>query len=180
MLGVDDRPGGPLAVHVKPAGPRPACLGCGTCPVVKDREVVELVDLPAFGRQTRLCWRKVRWACLVVESPMTTWRWADPRIAAPRQALTDRASRWVTLQVGRYGQSVAEVGRRVGLCLAHRQRRGGLLRRSARRRRGSHQPIRQVTTTASYETILHVVGYNAPVTPAEPTGPHESEAVNHA
>jgi hypothetical protein len=25
--------------------------------------VVELVDLPAFGRSTRLAWHKRRWAC---------------------------------------------------------------------------------------------------------------------
>jgi hypothetical protein len=118
VLGVDDRPGGPLAVHVEQAGPRPLCLGCGTSPAVKDREMVELVDLPAFGRRTRLCWRKIRWACLVVECPMTTWTWADPRIAAPRQALTDRAGRWVTVQVGRYGRSVAEVADELG-CAWH-------------------------------------------------------------
>jgi hypothetical protein len=118
VLGVDDRPGGPLAVHVEQAGPRPACLGCGSTPAVKDREMVELVDLPAFGRRTRLCWRKIRWACVVVECPMTTWTWADPAIAAPRQALTDRAGRWVTLQVGRYGRSVAEVADELG-CAWH-------------------------------------------------------------
>jgi transposase len=118
VLGVDDRPGGPLAVHVEQAGPRPACLGCGSTPAVKDREIVELVDRPAFGRRTRLCWRKIRWACPVVECPMTTWTWADPRIAAPRQALTDRAGRWVTVQVGRYGRSVAEVADELG-CAWH-------------------------------------------------------------
>ena len=41
----------------------PARLGCGRRPLVKDRDVVELADLPCFVRQTRLLWRKVRWAC---------------------------------------------------------------------------------------------------------------------
>jgi hypothetical protein len=38
-----------------------------------------------------------------------SWTWDDPCIAAPRQALTDRARRWVTLQVGRHGRSVSEL-----------------------------------------------------------------------
>ena len=33
----------------------------------------------------------------------------DPRIAAPRMGLTDRAGRWATEQVGRHGRSVSEV-----------------------------------------------------------------------
>ena len=118
IVGVEDRAGGPLAVHVEQAGPRPLCLGCGAVPVVKGRELVELVDLPAWGRQTRLCWRKIRWACPDSGCAMTLWTWTDPRIAAPRQALTDRAGRWVTWQVGRHGRSVSEVARELG-CAWH-------------------------------------------------------------
>ena len=40
------------------------------------------------------------------------------RIAAARQALTDRAGRWVTLQVGGNGRSVAEVADKLG-CAWH-------------------------------------------------------------
>jgi len=114
VLGVEDRPGGPLAVFVEQAGDRPGCLGCGGRPVVKDRETVELVDLPAFGRQTRLCWRKVRWSCPNGDCAMTTWTWADPRIAAARLVMTDRAGRWVTEQVGRYARSVNEIAAELG------------------------------------------------------------------
>ena len=53
-----------------------------------------------------------------MECPVTTWTWADPRIAAPRQALTDRAGRWVTVQVGRYGRSVDEAAGELG-CACH-------------------------------------------------------------
>jgi len=118
VLGVDDVGGQPLVVHVEQAGPRPSCVGCGAVPVVKDREVVELVDLAYAGRQSRLHWHKVRWACPDSECPMTSWTWTDPRIAAPRQALTDRAGRWVTMQVGRNGRSVAEVAGELG-CAWH-------------------------------------------------------------
>jgi hypothetical protein len=33
----------------------------------------------------------------------------NPAIASPRLALTDRAGRWVTAQVGRWGRTVNEV-----------------------------------------------------------------------
>ena len=55
------------------------------------------------------------------------------RIAAARQALTDRAGRWVTLQVGRNGRSVAEVAGELG-CAWHTVNDGGdCLWRGARR-----------------------------------------------
>jgi len=114
VLGVEDRPGGPLAVHVEQAGERPDCMGCGARPQVKDRETVELVDLPAFGRRTRLCWHKVRWSCPNSACAMTTWTWADPRIAAARLVMTDRAGRWVTEQVGRFARSVNEIANELG------------------------------------------------------------------
>jgi Helix-turn-helix domain of transposase family ISL3 len=114
VLAVDDRSDGPIAVHVEQAGDRPVCLGCGGRPTVKDRDAVELADLAVFGRPARLCWHKIRWVCSDPECEMTTWTWADPRIAAPRQAMTDRAARWATVQVGRLGRTVAEVARELG------------------------------------------------------------------
>ena len=73
--------------------------------------MVELADLPAFGRPAHLMWHKVRWFCANAQCDMTSWTWADARIVAPRQAMTDRAARWATLQVGRLGRPVAEVAR---------------------------------------------------------------------
>jgi transposase len=118
VLGLDDRPGQPVVVYVEQAGPRPSCVGCGAVPVVKDREVVELVDLPYGGRPSRLAWRKIRWTCPDQDCAVSSWTWSDPRIGAPRQALTDRAGRWVTLQVGRNGRSVSEVADELG-CAWH-------------------------------------------------------------
>lgn len=114
VLGVEDRPGVPLVVCVEQAGERPACVGCGGRPVVKDRETVELIDLPVFGRQSRLQWRKVRWSCPNGDCAVMTWTWADPRIAASRVVMTDRAGRWVTEQVGRYGRSINEIAVELG------------------------------------------------------------------
>jgi len=118
VLGIDDLEDGPLVIHIEQAGRRPRCVGCGETPQVKDREVVELVDLPCFGRRTRLRWRKVRFVCRNDDCEMISWTWDDTRIGFPRQALSDRAARWVTVQVGRYGRSVAEVAVEVG-CAWH-------------------------------------------------------------
>jgi transposase len=114
FLGVDDHVDGHVVVHVQQAGERPACIGCGTMPTIKDRPVVELVDLPYAGRPARLCWHKVRFCCPNPDCDLLSWTWDDPRIAAPRQALTDRAGRWVTLQVGRHGRSVSELAGELG------------------------------------------------------------------
>jgi transposase len=114
VLAVDDQPDGPLRVYVESRRPRPACLGCGQLARVKDRPVVELVDLPCFGRPARLVWRKHRWACPAPSCPVRSWTGEDPRIAAARVAMTDRAGRWVTAQVGRSGRTVNEVARELG------------------------------------------------------------------
>ena len=54
VLSVDDVAGDPLRVHIEGRSKRPGCAGCGVFAHVKDRPVVELVDLPCFGRATRL------------------------------------------------------------------------------------------------------------------------------
>ena len=75
---------------------------------------VVLIDLPAFGKPTRLHWHKRRWRCDDPDCAMGSWTEQDPRIAAPRMAMTDRAGRWVTAQVGRCARSVAEVAKELG------------------------------------------------------------------
>jgi len=59
-------------------------------------------------------WLKRRWQCLESECSTKSWTEEDRSIAAPRLALTDRAGRWVTEQVGRYGRSVNEVAIALG------------------------------------------------------------------
>ena len=46
VLGVDDAPGGPLALHIRTRG-RPVCGGCGGAVWSKGASAVGLVDLPA-------------------------------------------------------------------------------------------------------------------------------------
>ena len=115
ILGVDDvDPDEPIRVHVETRRLRPGCERCETPAVVKDRPLVELVDLPVFGRPARLVWRKHRWACPDSSCPVGSWTEQEPRIAAARLALTDRAGRWVTFQVGKHGRTVNEVAQDLG------------------------------------------------------------------
>jgi hypothetical protein len=81
---------------------------------LKERPVVTLVDLPVFGRPARLVWHKRRWRCPSPACPLGSFTAEDVRIAAPRLALTDRAGRWVTFQVGGNGRSVNEVAVELG------------------------------------------------------------------
>ena len=72
---------------------------------------VELVDLPVFGRPARLVWRKQRWRCPTCRR---AWTEQDPQIASSRCAMTTRAARWATVQVGRHGRTVSEVAADLG------------------------------------------------------------------
>ena len=105
VLGVDD---GDLflEIHVACRRPRPGCRFCGVLAQLKEQRIVTLVDLPCFGKPTRLAWHKRRWRCSEVDCPNGSWSEEDLRIAAPRFAITDRAGRWITEQVGRCARSV--------------------------------------------------------------------------
>src|SRR5215213_1766835 len=108
VVGVGEWPGW-LRIVITAELMRPSC--CGR-PAHRHgvREVV-LVDLPVFGRPARLVWRKQRWRCLACRR---AWSDQDPQIASRRCAMTTRAARWATVQVGRHGRSVAEVAGDLG------------------------------------------------------------------
>lgn len=115
VLGVDDRDGAPLVVHIESSREDlRRCPACGARGHLKDRSAVVLVDLPSFGRPARLVWHKQRWNCPSAACPATTWTVTDDAIAPKRSRLTDRAARWATRQVGRAGRPVAEVARELG------------------------------------------------------------------
>ncbi len=114
VLGVVDVAGEPLRVHVEMRTARRRCGGCGAAARVKERPEVALVDLPVFGRQARLVWRKHRMVCMQPGCPVVSWTVEELAIASPRLALTDRAGRWVTEQVGRWGRTVNEVAVELG------------------------------------------------------------------
>ena len=110
VLAVADM-GDRLRITVETRTLRPPCPGCEAPVVVKDRDTVELTDLPCFGTPAVLVWRKTRWIC-----PQGCGSFTEhaPGIAASRLRMTDRAARWATVQVGRHGRSVSEVASDLG------------------------------------------------------------------
>ena len=103
--------GGGLRVTIETRPVLPSCPSCGAAVAVKDRDLVELADLPCFGQPAVLVWRKVRWQCTEGCGSFTEYA---PQIAAARLRLTDRAGRWATVQLGRHGRSVSEVAADLG------------------------------------------------------------------
>src|SRR5690606_41729624 len=95
-----------LRVLVETRGPRPACPACGSPVMVKDRDTVELTDLPCYGRPASLAWRKIRWACQLGCGSFTE---RAPALAAPRLQLTDRAGRRSPSPVRRHGPWLRDV-----------------------------------------------------------------------
>jgi hypothetical protein len=85
--------------------------GCGP----KDRDRVELVDLPAFGSPVRLVWIKRRWSCVEPLCARGSWTEERPDVAAPRCALTRRAGLRATVQVGRSARPVSQVADELGV-----------------------------------------------------------------
>jgi transposase len=105
---------GRIEITVESRIDTPTCSGCGERAWVKDRPVVELADLTCFGRPVTLRWRKHRMRCPRLWCRVGSWTHEDPRIAAPRLSVTDRAGRWATLQVGRAGRAVSDVAGELG------------------------------------------------------------------
>jgi transposase len=103
-----------LEVTVESIVISPACPNCGERAWVKDRPVVALVDLTCFGRPVTLRWKKHRLWCPWKWCRQGSWTHEDPRIAAPRLSVTDRAGRWATRQVGENGRAVSEVADELG------------------------------------------------------------------
>jgi transposase len=111
--GVGDWPGW-LRIAITRRADRPVCRGCGGGVHCHGIDVVELVDLPCFGRRTRLVWSKSRWRCPNPNCGVVTFVEADDRIAVERAGMTDRAGRWATFQVGHHGRAVSEVAADLG------------------------------------------------------------------
>ena len=124
MVGLDDvtflglEPGEVTTVHVQSVRRLTGCPTCGSVAQLKDWSTVVLVDLPVYGRPTRLAWRKRRMECTDADCATKSWTEEDDRIASPRQLLTTRAARWATIQVGRHARSVSEVAGELG-CAWH-------------------------------------------------------------
>jgi transposase len=99
-----------LRIEVVGVTARPVC-SCGAVAHRHGARRVMLVDLPCLGRPTRLVVHKQRWRCPTCRR---SWTWQDPTIASSRCAMTARAARWATSQVGRHGRAVSEVADDLG------------------------------------------------------------------
>ena len=113
VLGVNDEAEIP-EVHVELVREVVGCPTCGVVAVVKDRDRVTFVDLTMAGRMVVLVWNKRRFACVELDCSQGTWTEVEPRIAAPRLKMTDRAGRWATFEVGKNGRTVFEVSEHLG------------------------------------------------------------------
>ena len=113
VLGVDDALDAPLGVHIRTRR-RPPCGGCGGVVWSKGTSRVRLVDLPVFGRPVRLVWHKQRWCCPAGGCGVGSFTEIAEEIASARAALTARAGRWATVQVGRDARPVSDVAAELG------------------------------------------------------------------
>ena len=93
---------------------RPVCGGCGGGVWAHGRVDVRLADMPVFEAPVRLVWRKRRWRCPSSECEVATFTDQAGWIAPERSRVTGRAGRWATVQVGRWGRTVAEVAKEMG------------------------------------------------------------------
>ena len=114
VLGVDGAVG-LLRVHVRRRAARLSCGTCGQSLWSDGGRRVVLVDLPVFGRATRLVWHKRRWRCPAVDCAVGTVTAQDREIASRFEGLTARAGRWVTFQAGR-GRPLRDLAGELGCC----------------------------------------------------------------
>src|SRR5262245_62001792 len=108
VAGVGEWPGW-LRIVIETELVTPSC--CGVNAHRHGVRDVELVDLPVFGRPVRLVWRKQRWRCPTCRR---AWTEQDSEIASSRCAMTTRAARWTTVQVGGHGRTVSQVAGGLG------------------------------------------------------------------
>ena len=112
---IDTSPTTPLVVEIETrVAASVTCASCGASATIKDRPPVTLVDLPAFGRPTRLRWVKRRWQCPDPRCSTGSWTELEPAIGGPRLSMTTRAGKWATVQTGRHGRTVSEVADELG------------------------------------------------------------------
>ena len=114
VVGVDRDDGEGLAVMVESAPEPVGCPACGVIAHSHGRRVVELVDVPCFGRPTRIRWLKRRWICPEPACATSTFTEQNEQLAQPRALLTARACWWAVGQLRGEHASVAGIARQLG------------------------------------------------------------------
>ena len=106
--------GGELDLVVETTEGRTGCPRCGVVATAKDRRPHLVRDLPIAGRPVVLLWHQRVWICREPGCPQASWTERSAAIR-PRAVLTERARRWAFEQVGRYGRTVSELARTLGV-----------------------------------------------------------------
>jgi len=104
-----------VAIEIETTADRVGCPGCGVRAEAQDRMVVEIRDLPAFGRPARLVWRKRRWRCREVLCAERTWTEISEHVST-RAVLTRRAGVEACRQVGQNARPVSQLADELGVC----------------------------------------------------------------
>ena len=103
-----------VIIRVETMGGLVGCPGCGAVAVVHDRTLVEVRDLPVFGRPARLMWRKRRYRCRESLCEVRTWTETSPLFSS-RCVLTRRAGWEACRQVGRNARPVTQLADELGV-----------------------------------------------------------------
>ncbi|MCA1694887.1 MAG: hypothetical protein LC749_09205 [Actinobacteria bacterium] len=113
LLGIADEADGPLWVHVETRAEHPVCAGCDGPVAVKHRpRWSSLTCRRSDGQPAGVCASTDGDAASRVCGRLLAEEATG--IAAARLVITDRAGRWVTEQVGRWGRTVNEVALELG------------------------------------------------------------------
>jgi transposase len=104
-----------VVIEIETTADRVGCPGCGVRAEAQDRMVVEIRDLPAFGRPARLVWRKRRWRCREVLCAERTWTEISEHVST-RAVLTRRAGVEACRQVGQNARPVSQLADELGVC----------------------------------------------------------------
>lgn len=104
-----------LVIRIETTAVIVGCSTCGTRAEAHERMVVELRDLPCFGRPARLVWHKRRWRCPESDCEAKTWTESAAGFSS-RALLTRRAGMEVTRQVGENARPVAQLAEEMGVC----------------------------------------------------------------
>jgi transposase len=104
-----------VVIEIETTADRVGCAGCGVRAEAQDRMVVEVRDLPCFGRPARLVWRTRRWRCREALCGARTWTETSEHVSA-RAVLTRRAGMEACRQVGENARPVSELADELGVC----------------------------------------------------------------
>jgi transposase len=105
---------GELEVSIETTAVRIGCPECGVIARSHGRREVLIRDVDAFGRRTRLRWRKRIWRCHESACSKKTWTEQHSAIGT-RMSLSERARKTACRRVGKDGQPVSTVARDLGV-----------------------------------------------------------------